>query len=78
MLKLNTNQPAEQPLLARFIFFKGDATPMKNRLIWITDRFLITAKNKNDVHPVWYNIDAIDRMVSVEILPTEETKAKGE
>ena len=51
---------------------------MKNRLIWITDRFLITAKNKNDVYPVWYNIDGIDRMVGVEILPTEETKAKGE
>ena len=74
MLKLNTNQP----LLAKFIYLKGDEAPMKNRLIWITDRFIITAKNQNDICPTWYNIDMIDRMLGVEALPPEKKKDQNE
>lgn len=46
------------------ITFK-DATALHNKMVYITDRFIIVADSETDTAPTWYNIDLIDRMDGV-------------
>ncbi len=56
-----------KPLRAKAVFFKGKGSPLRDRLIVITEKFLIVANGEEDDAPTWYAIDKIDRLEGVQL-----------
>ena len=63
MNKINS----DKPMCAKAIYFKDNNKPLKDRIIFVSDRFLIVAQSENDTAPTWYNFDGIDRIEGAEI-----------
>lgn len=51
------------------IYLKGNDTPLTDKVIFLTDHFLIVGEDKNDHAPTWYNIDQVTKIEGVEPIP---------
>lgn len=45
-----------------------DAEPLTDKIIFLTDNYLIVADGENDDHPTWYNKNIIARLEGVEVI----------
>ncbi len=61
----------DQPLKAKAIYFKGKQQPLRDRVIWISGNFMLVAKDIEDTAPIWYNVDRVDRLEGVEVIPNQ-------
>ena len=68
-----------KPLKARAIYINGSDTPLTDKVIFLTDHFLIIGEHENDTAPTWLNIDQVTRVEGVEaIAPPTDTDARRE
>ncbi len=65
-----------KPMHAKAIYIKGISKPLRDKVVFFTDRFLIVAQDENDTAPTWYNVDRIDKIVGVEVLHASSGKAR--
>lgn len=65
-----------KPMYAKAIYVKGNSKPLRDRIVFFADRFLIVAQDENDTAPTWYNVDMIDKITGVEALHTT-TMSRG-
>lgn len=61
MKKLNLNKPLE----VQAIYFKGNSKPLRNRIVFIADNFLIVGQDEEDTAPTWYNMDKVEKLEGV-------------
>ena len=65
MERLNTNKP----LRAKAIYLKGNSKPLRDRCVYIAGNFLVVAQDEEDTAPTWYNVDKVERLEGVEVIP---------
>ena len=54
-----------KPLQVEAIYIKGEPEPLKNRVVFIMDHFVIVARDQNDTAPTWYNVEMIEKLEGV-------------
>ena len=65
--RINVNKP----LRVKAIYFKGNTEPLEDKVIWIASNFLVVAHDESDAAPTWFNVDNVDRLEGVEVIPTK-------
>jgi len=61
MAIINTNKP----LHAEAVYFKGRPDPLKNCDVLILGNFAIISNDPDDISPIWYNTNLIEKMEGV-------------
>lgn len=47
------------------IYIRNEPEPLKNRVVFIMDHFVIVARDQNDTAPTWYNVEMIEKLEGV-------------